>query len=462
MAKLPVRLKFLGGAGTVTGSKFLIQVEKQKVLVDCGMFQGRKDLRLRNWSAPEFDPTTLDAVVVTHAHLDHTGYLPVLVKQGYKGIIYATYSTKELMELVLLDAAHLQEEEARYANKWQTSKHAPAKPLFDVRDARQVIKQVRCVPFNKPTAITKDIVISAIPVGHILGAAAINLETQGRRITFSGDVGSYNVPILRDPFPVQFGDLVLCESTYGDRTHQRENLLEDIANLIKKALLSGGPIIIPSFAIGRTQLILYYLSKLEKHGMLPIIPVYVDSPMACNCSDIYRKHTDEYNAETLRRLKECEVPLVTAKTMFCVTREQSKRLNYLTGARIIISASGMLTGGRVLHHAMNWLPNKSATFIFAGYQAEETRGRQIITGEDSVKIFGQTISVCANIEQFTGFSAHADRNELIKWLASSGTSPREVKVVHGEGKSADSFCEHLKAQLGWQTSVAKLDEEIEL
>ncbi len=462
MPKIPVRLKFLGGAQTVTGSKYLLEVENEKLLVDCGLFQGRKELRLRNWKTPEFNPSEITGIVVTHAHLDHTGYLPVLVKYGYRGPIYATYSTQELMELILLDAAYLQEEEARYYNKTNSSKHKEAKPLFDTKDAKMALSLVRPFPFEKQTEISKYFKIMATPVGHILGASAITVETCGKRITFSGDVGSYNVPILRDPFSVEFGDLVLCEATYGNRIHDKTNILNDTADIIKRALISGGPIIIPSFAVGRTQLILYYISKLEKHGLLPIIPIYVDSPMACHCSTIYRKHQNEYNAETLKRLKERDVPLETAKTTFCETRQQSKQLNYVSGSRIIISASGMLTGGRILHHALNFLPKEDATFIFAGYQAEETRGRKIIDGEESIKIFGSQIPIKARIEQFHGFSAHADRDELIKWLASSGTTPGQLKVVHAEGSIADDFCEHVKKELGWKVSVAQLDEEMEI
>lgn len=461
-SKPSVRLSFFGATNTVTGSKYLIEVDKYKILVDCGLFQGEKELRLRNWSEPEFNPSELSAVLLTHAHIDHTGYLPLIVKRGFKGPVYCTSATYDLLHLLLIDSAHLQEEQSLYCDTQGVSKHSPALPLYNEADARQALKQLVKIERDGNTQIAPKINLIARCAGHILGSVSLSVECYGRCICFSGDVGRYDMPILPDPSPIELGDVLLCESTYGNREHGASDIKEELAKVINCASDKNGAILIPSFAVGRTQTLLYYLSELEREGQIKTLPVYVDSPMAVSATEVYRKYRYDFDEDAKAHMAKGESTLTTEFTRFCRTIDESKYLNHLSGARIIISASGMMTGGRILHHLRNWLPRESTTIVFVGYQAQGTRGQIIQSGQDEVKIFGEQVSVRAHVETISGLSAHADKNELVRWLKSCGTSPHEVKVVHGEKDATAYFSDHIKTTLGWHSSVAEYGEVMEV
>ena len=459
---MAIRLSFHGASGTVTGSKFLIETDKEKILVDCGIFQGNKFWRLLNWDEPSFDIDSLSAIVLTHAHIDHSGYLPLVVRRGFKGPIYCTPATADLLNLLLPDAAHLQEEEARYANKHGTSKHKPAKPLFGYRDARDALKLIRTIPRDETTKLFDNIHVTPTCAGHILGSVALSFDIGGRRINFSGDVGRYDTPLLPDPQPMDLGDVLVCESTYGDRVHKTSDVLTELENAVKKSYDKKGALIIPSFAIGRTQNLLYYLSQLEREGRIPTIPVYVDSPMAVDATSIYRRYKHDYDEEASKIIESGDLPLLTENTIFCKSTNESKRINSLDRQRIIISASGMVTGGRILHHMRNLLPKESTTVLFVGYQAEGTRGRTVQSGAEDVKIFGEKIPIRAEVESISGLSAHGDKDELHRWLKSCSGSPGRVKIVHGEPDSSSTFSEGLRSEFSWESSPAAYLETIEV
>lgn len=458
----PLRLTFLGAAGTVTGSKYLVQVGEKKLLVDCGLFQGKKQLRLRNWEELPFHPRELSAVVLTHAHIDHTGYLPRLVQQGYSGPIYCTPATAELTSLLLPDSAHLQEEEALFANRHKTSKHNPAKPLYTTEEAEATLRLLKSIPRDKATQVIDGVTITPSCAGHILGACALSLDAGGRRITFSGDIGRYDTPILPDPAPLAIGDLLLCESTYGDRDHTADANADALGAVVRRVVERNGPLIVPAFALGRTQTLLYFLAELERAGKIPVIPVFVDSPMATDATSIYRRYNADFDAEARAIVDEGVMPFSTKRTYFCRTVEQSKALNSMHGPRIIISASGMANGGRVLHHLKRWLPEPEATVLFVGYQAEETRGRQLLNGETAVKIFGTYVPVRAQIEEISGLSAHGDRRELARWLKSCTGTPQAVRIIHGEPAPAAAFSALIRETFGWTAEPAKHLETVEI
>jgi metallo-beta-lactamase family protein len=457
-----VRVSIHGGAGTVTGSKYLIEADKRKILVDCGLFQGKKELRLRNWEEPAFAPDQLCAIVVTHAHIDHTGYLPLVVKRGYRGPIYCTPATKELLELLLPDTAHLQEEEALYANTKGTSKHSPAKPLYTQADAAQTLRQVQVIEARQPTTLCPQIIVRPSCAGHILGSVSLTFDVYGKRISFSGDVGRYNMPILPDPEPLELGDLLFCEATYGDRLHETGDIRTELGRVVNLTAQRGSTLLIPAFAVGRTQSLLYYLSQLEREGKIPPLPLFVDSPMAVDATRIYRAHREEYDEEAAKLFDAGKSVFSTNSTTFCRSVEESKQLNNQHGPRIIIAASGMATGGRILHHLMNLLPKEDTTVLFVGFQAEETRGRLIQSGIKEIKIFGSLVPVRAHIETISGLSAHADQEELLRWLHNAKNRPQRVKVVHGEGGAISTFVEMVKNKFNWNASPANHLETIEV
>lgn len=458
---MSVRITFHGAAGTVTGSRYLVETDSTQLLVDCGLFQGKKELRDRNWAKPKFDAPHLSGILITHAHIDHTGYLPAVVKAGFRGPIFCTPATAELIGLLLVDSAHLQEEEAEFANRHGTSKHKPAKPLYSVDDAKETLKLLQVIPRDEWSEIRPGVRVRPTRSGHILGACSMAVETGGKRITFSGDVGRYGVPILPDPQPVEIGDLLICESTYGNRDHPVD-VKGRFGLILKEALDRGGPVIIPAFALGRTQDLLYDIRELEQTGVIPPVPVYVDSPMAVNATEIYRKHQRDFDDEAAAVIAGGDQPLQTERTVYCRTSEESKRLNTAKGQRIIISASGMVTGGRILHHLKNWLPEERTTVVFVGYQAEETRGRQILSGAPEVKIFGEYVPIRAHVEEVAGLSAHGDRRELLRWLKSSTGTPAQVKITHGEPDAAAAFTKLVSTELGWKTTVAIHGETVEV
>ncbi len=463
-------ITFYGGVGSVTGSKYLLESNGKKVLVDCGLFQGERSLRERNWEDPPFDPAEIDACLVTHAHIDHTGWLPRLVKLGFKGQITTSRATADLMKILLPDSGRLQEEEADYRNRHQLSKHAPALPLYDESDARAALERLRPVP-NDGTAyeICEGFKASFLVAGHIMGASLVLVEMANARpdgssvrFLFSGDLGHYDQPILNDPAPPPDCDYLMCESTYGDRLHGDIDPETQMARIINEAAARQGPILIPAFAVGRTQEVLYMIRELEEQKRIPVVPVIVDSPMASQATQVYNRWHEEHDREYASLLAHKKHPLMTASMMTTSTRDESKRLNDMKGTRIIISASGMLTGGRVLHHAVRILPNENATIVFVGYQAAGTTGRRIQDGEREVRIMKNWIPVRCHVEKVEGFSAHADWKAVLRWLSGLHTTPEMVFTTHGEPEAAEAMAQHIRDQFGWNVVVPHYQQSVEL
>ena len=460
-------LTFLGATGTVTGSRYLLEAHDRRILVDAGLFQGPKELRLRNWASFPVKPSTIDAAVLTHAHIDHTGYLPRLVRQGFSGPVYTTPPTRQLLEVLLPDAAHLQEEEARFANKVGSSKHAPALPLFDLGDAREALRTLHPVPFGTTTVLHPGLEFRYHRQGHILGAAAVEVRIKvagGKYITvyFSGDVGRYDVPILRPPEAYPGSTYLVVESTYGNRHHDHSDARETLAQVIRETAARGGVVLIPAFAIDRTQEILYFLRELAADGAIPPLPVYLDSPMARQATATYRRAIREHDAEMRELVNEGVDPLSPPNFTEIGSVDESKRLNTAEGPAVIISASGMATGGRILHHLRHRLPDPRNTVLFVGYQATGTRGRRLLDGEDEVKIFGQMVPVRAKIQSISSLSAHADVDELTIWASSAGEAPSTVFVTHGEPESSRALAAHFTERFGWSCVIPEFGETVEL
>src|ERR671926_281598 len=409
-------LSFWGGVGTVTGSKYLVENGRGRVLVDCGLFQGLRELRERNWEEPPFEAKSLDAVVITHAHVDHTGYLPRVVALGFGGPVFCSRGTAELLKLLLPDSARLQEEEADYRNRHNLTRHEPALPLYTEDDARAALKLLKTCPnTGEPTEVAEGVRAGFHIAGHILGSSLVLLEVDGagadgagRRVLFSGDLGHYDQPIIRDPVAPPACEYMLVESTYGDRLHDPEDPKVALARVVNEAAERGGPLLVPAFAVGRTQELLYHIRELEDEGRIPALPVRVDSPMAAAATQIYQRVKEEHDEEYEALLGQHRHPLRTRSMLTASTRDESKRLNDEKGARILISASGMMTGGRVLHHARRILPDARATVLFVGFQAAGTTGRRILEGEREVRIMKETVPVRCHVESIGGLSAHAD------------------------------------------------------
>lgn len=464
------KISFFGGVGTVTGSKYLIESNGSKVLVDCGLFQGLRELRERNWEPLPFDPASLDAVIITHAHIDHTGFLPRIVKLGFNGPVFTSRGTNDLIKILLPDSARLQEEEAEYRNRKGLTKHTPALPLYEEADAEAALELVQAVPNDgKPVKICEGITAAFNVAGHILGASLVHLTLSNAaedgsdvRFLFSGDLGHYDQPILRDPAVPPPCEYLMVESTYGDRLHNEEPSEDQLARIINEAYERNGPVLIPAFAVGRTQEILYLIRELEEQGKIPVMPVAVDSPMAKQATQVYNRWREEHDEEYASILARQRHPLMTSSMTLAGTREESKRLNDDKGARIIISASGMLSGGRVLHHALRILPDENATIVFVGYQAAGTRGRRVLDGESEVKIMHSWVPVRCRIEQIAGFSAHADWKAVLKWLSGLETVPRMVFTTHGEPESASAMAEHIREEFGWKVMVPQMGDSFEL
>ncbi len=457
-------LTFFGGAGTVTGSKYLIQANGSKVLLDCGLFQGLKELRLRNWAKPPFDAAQINAVVLSHAHIDHSGYLPLLVKNHFRGKIYCTSGTEDLLKVLLPDSARLQEEEAESANRHGYSKHKPALPLYTVEDAEAVFKQTKHYPYDKLFEVTHGVKSIFRRASHILGSATVELQIGRKeivRLVFSGDLGRWNRPILRDPEFVSEADILLVESTYGDRIHSTDTMSQ-LEKVIHESIKRGGAIIVPAFAVGRTQELIWILRQLEDQGKIPSIPVYVDSPMAISATDLYCRHPEDHDLDMAELMDKGKCPLCCKQYKIVRTSEESKSLNQLSGPMMIISASGMATGGRVLHHLKQRLPDPRTTVLFAGYQAVGTRGRSLQAGAKMVRIHGKEIPVKATVEVLDGLSAHADQNEILKWLSGFKNPPRQTYLIHGEPQAAEQLAETIRKKLNWNVNVAKDGEVIPL
>ncbi|MBZ4420140.1 MBL fold metallo-hydrolase RNA specificity domain-containing protein [Myxococcus sp. RHSTA-1-4] len=456
-------IHFLGAAGTVTGSKFLLEHDGRKVLVDCGLFQGQKELRQRNWQPLPLSPSSLDAIVLTHAHIDHTGDLPRVVRDGYDGPVYSTPGTRDLAALLLPDSAHLHEEEARYANKEGFSKHHPALPLYTVPDAERAVGLFETFGYERPKEILPGITLTFYRAGHILGSAVciFDLKSTRQRVVFSGDLGRYHAPILRDPQSVASATTLVVESTYGDRQHKETKPIESLREAVMGAFERGGVVLIPAFAVGRTQELLYHLRQLEDEKRIPVVDVFVDSPMACDATPIYLAHPEEHDLVMKSRMERGSSPLATRRTKFVTSPQESQRLNLHEGPAIIISASGMATGGRVLHHLKHRLPDARNTVLFVGYQSVGSRGRRMLDGEKEVRIHGQMVPVAADIQSVSGFSAHADWTETMRWMEGFESPPRQTLLVHGEPEALAALQQRVQAK-GWKTHVPNYLEKVEL
>ncbi len=456
-------ITFFGAAETVTGSRFLLEHDGQRVLIDCGLFQGRKEIRQRNWEPWPFDPKTIDAVVLTHAHIDHTGGLPRLVRDGFRGPVFSTSGTRDLSGIMLPDSARIQEEEARYANKRGYSKHKPALPLYEESDAFAALRLFETFGFDKTRNILSGISLRFQRAGHILGSAicVFELATSKQRIVFTGDLGRYNAPILRDPEAVDSATTLVAESTYGDREHGEHDPLGTLADAVNDTVQRGGVLVIPAFAVGRTQDILYRLGILERAKRIPELPVFVDSPMACDATPLYLSHAHEHDFEMRSIVDEGFSPLRTAGTRFVTSSKESKAINGFRGPGIIVSASGMATGGRVLHHLKHRLGDDKSTVLFVGYQSEGTRGRRLLEGEKQLKLLGEVIEVRAKIVNISGFSAHADWHEMLRWMEGFKSPPKQTLLVHGEATALEALRQRVAAK-GWPVAVPRHLEKVEL
>jgi metallo-beta-lactamase family protein len=455
-------IRFLGAAGTVTGSMHLVTANGRRVLLDCGLFQGLKELRLRNWREPPFDPEAIDAVVISHAHIDHTGSLPLLVRRGYRGPIFCTPATADLLGVLLPDSAHLQEEEAERANRYGYTRHKPALPLYTAADAERALAQLEQTGYDRPFPVTGEVSVTYRTAGHILGAATVDLRLgAGQRLVYSGDLGRYDRPILPDPEPVSAADVLLLESTYGDREHPT-GTADELAKVVNETAERGGALLVPAFVVDRTQEVLWLLQHLEEERRIPVLPVFVDSPSATEVTEIYHRHVEEQDGEMRSRMQDGKDPLKPGRIQFCRSVEESKELNDVRGPVIIVSASGMATGGRILHHLQHRLPDPRTTVLLVGFQAAGTRGRSLQDGARTLKMFGEQVPVRARVETVHGLSAHADQAELLRWLGGFTHAPRTTYLVHGEPEAARAMAQAITARYGWAVRIPQDGEQVSI
>lgn len=458
-----MQLTFLGAAGTVTGSRFLLSDDGRSYLIDCGLFQGGRRMDERNWQPFATPPDKLDAILLTHAHIDHVGYLPRLVAQGFRGPVLATAATCALLELVLPDSAHLQEQDAAYANKRGFSRHKPALPLYTTADAERALKLLHPVPFDQSASID-GLTVTWRPAGHLLGSAIleIDLGTTGQRLVCSGDLGRYNSEVMKPPTTVAAADVLLVESTYGDRRHADDSIAAGLAEVLNRVANTKGVVLIPAFAVGRTQQVLYHIRKLQEARQTPDLPVYIDSPMAVDASHIYCQFGDDHNLDVSLLMDHDACPLRCRDTHFVRDVADSKALNRMPGPAVILSASGMLTGGRILHHLKWRLPDARNTVLFVGYQAAGTRGRALLEGAESLRIHGEEVPVRAYIARIDALSGHADQDELIRWLGGFARPPAQAYLVHGEPSAAQELGRQIRSRLGWSAHIPGEGDSVSL
>ena len=456
-------LTFLGAARTVTGSRYLVEAGGHRVLVDCGLFQGTHELRQRNWNDLPVKADTIDAIVLTHAHLDHVGYLPRLVSQGFRGRVFCTPATQDLAHLILVDSAHLLEEDARRANQDRYSKHNPALPLYSVADAWRALAQLQPVGYDRPMPIVAGVEVTFVPMGHLLGASAavVRLTESQRTIVFGGDLGRYGRPVLPDPHSIAEADVLLCESTYGDRLHEPDDQGARLAAIVSETAARGGKLIIPAFAIGRVEEVLYWLKRLEDEKQIPVLPVYVDSPMAIEGLRLHVNRSDELDAG-LQGSGRKLTPFATRRFECVASPRQSADLVESARPSVIVSSSGMATGGRVLAHLAKTLPDPRHTVLFVGYQAAGTRGRSLVDGARQVKMLGRQVDVAARIEKIDAMSAHADQSEILRWLGGFSKPPGRMFIVHGEPAAQDVLRAKLAGTLGWDAHCPEYLERAEV
>jgi metallo-beta-lactamase family protein len=451
-----VKLHFLGATGTVTGSKYLLEDTGSRILVDCGLFQGYKHLRKRNWAPFPIDPSSIDAVVITHAHLDHTGYLPLLVKNGFSGPIYATPATAALAGILLPDSGRIQEEDAEYANKKGYSKHAPALPLYTEADALSSLTHFVPIELHHDIQLGTDVSFRYLRAGHILGAAMVQLQADDTTLGFTGDLGRFDDPVIPPPEPGLDVQHLVCECTYGNRLHEHEDVGERLRNIITQTAERGGIVLIPSFAVGRAQSVLYLVHSLMEKGSIPKMPVYLNSPMAVQTTDLYLRFPHDH------RLGGAEIADIEHDIHLVRSVDKSKALNHLEGPAVIVSASGMLTGGRVLHHLIFMAPDPRNTLVMVGYQAAGTRGRRILDGEQKVKVHGQWVPINCRVEDIGGLSAHADADEILHFLGTLAHPPQSIFLTHGEPDSAEALRVRIQNELGWEVETPVLGETVSL
>jgi metallo-beta-lactamase family protein len=480
-----ISLTFLGAARTVTGSKYLLESNGAKVLIDAGLFQGLKELRERNWQELPFDVSALDAIVLTHAHLDHCGYLPRIVAQGFRGRVFCTQGTKELCGIVLPDSGRLQEEDAEYANRHGFSRHKPALPLYRETDAFRAVSQLQPCGYERRMPVATGMEVEFINAGHLLGSSYARVRVDGRTILFGGDLGRFGRPVLPDPVMVSEADFLLVESTYGDRVHEQDDGGARLAAIVTDTVQRGGKLIIPAFAIGRVEELIYWLKRLESEKRIPVLPVFLDSPMASAALSRYSARLHELDPELRPETQDDTAPQGSAAhgpadvrlrrvdeerdmCIFCTERfhviataEESKRLTASRVPAVVISSSGMAEGGRVLHHLKAALPDAKNTVLFAGYQGVGTRGRRLVDGEKSVKIHGEWVPVAARIERIDSMSAHADSNELLRWLHGFTRAPQHTFIVHGEPVAQDALGARIQAELGWAHKAPEHRETVQ-
>lgn len=461
---MDVHVKFLGGAKSVTGSRYLIDAGDFRFLFDCGLFQGLKELRLRNRDEFPVDPASIQAVVISHAHIDHTGYLPKLVKDGFSGPIYCTKPTADLMEIMLLDSAKLQEEEADFAKRKGFSKHSDPQPLYTTEDARRVFEYFKVCGYGEKISVHTHIQIVFQNAGHLLGSAITEVFVHGQRqtkkIVFSGDLGRYQQAQLQEPASIEQADVLFVESTYGNKSNSFDDPSDDLTRIVNETFDRGGVLLIPAFAVGRTQGLMYYLRKLMKEDKIPDVPVYVDSPMAISATYLFYKYPTYHIMDASRQ--ELAQEIENNLLVFVKSSDQSKTLNSVKSRAIIISSSGMMTGGRILHHMYHRLKNLADTILVAGYQAEGTRGRDLLDGKETIKIFGEYVPVKCNVEYMASMSGHADKEELFTWMRNFVDKPKLTFCVHGEGENLDIYAQHIRDTFGWNVMVPEYLESVTL
>lgn len=450
-----MKLTFLGATGTVTGSKYMLEDGGKKFLIDCGLFQGLKELRLRNWDKFPVNPSSIDAVILTHAHIDHSGYLPLLVKNGFSGSVYCSSATADLCNILLPDSGHLHEEDAARANKYGYTKHKPALPLYTQEDAYRALKHIKAVSFGDEHRLSDMLSFRLTHAGHILGAACVSVSDGMTSLTFSGDLGRLHDPVMKPPAQIQQADYLVLESTYGDRLHDKTDPLIQIEKIITKTVARGGTIIIPAFAVGRAQSLMYYIHELKSTGRIPNIPVYLDSPMAISATKLLQEHRAEH------RLSKEQCDTVCSSVFYTKTVEQSKEIYSKNNGMpaIIISASGMATGGRVLHHLKHFIGDPRNTVLLAGFQAAGTRGARLAHGETEIKIHGHLYPVRAEISMLDNISSHADYSEILEWLGHFREAPRKIFLTHGEPEAATSLKFKIEDRFGWDVEIPEYNQE---
>ena len=453
-----MKLTFLGATGTVTGSKYLLEDDNRKILIDCGLFQGLKNLRLRNREKLPVNPADIDAVILTHAHIDHSGYLPLLVKNGFKGPVYCSSATADLCDILLPDSAHLQEEDARRANRYGYTRHKPALPLYTKEDAFNALEHLKPVSFDEEHGLSDFLSFRLTRAGHILGAACVRIDDGQTSIVFSGDLGRPHDPVMKAPAQIQEAGYLILESTYGDRRHEKTDILTQLEGIISQTAARGGSVVIPAFAIGRAQSLMYYIHALKKEKRIPDIPVYLDSPMAISATKLLQKHLVEH------RLSREACADVCGSVIYTQTVEQSKAIYSTNNGLpvIVISASGMATGGRILHHLKHYIGDERNTVLLAGFQAAGTRGARLAHGESEIKIHGQLFPVRAEIDMLDNISAHADYQEILDWLGHFREPPGKVFLTHGEPEAASSLKFKIEEHLGWRVEIPEYEQRVEI